>query len=61
MLRAEPLRTLPFGHGSQTASMLLHDCDVLEMYSVAGGSSLAPLCDRQICTEGILGEIFQNY
>lgn len=61
MLKAEPLRTLPFGHGSQTESKLPRDCDVLEMNSVAGGGSSAPLCDRQICAEGFLGEIFQSY
>lgn len=30
MLKAEPLRTFPFGHGLQAELMLLPDCDVLE-------------------------------
>lgn len=30
MLKAEALRTFPFGHGLQAELMLLQDCDVLE-------------------------------
>lgn len=61
MLKAEPLRTFPSGRGLHTELTLLQDCHVLETYSVAGGTSLAPFWDHQICAEGVLGEMFWNY
>lgn len=58
MLKAEPLRTFPFGYGLQAELMLLPDCDVL-------GNIFC--CWRQYLGTipwpygGRLGEIFQNY